>query len=141
MLKNFSMQDIIPSKYVKVTNFKTGTFNQDLEYDLYYKSNLSNEYILIMEDLSSKENYEIDFEKELAENEYITELKMDFGSVDIGFCSNENPHLTGIVKKDTKNGTTFTNIAYVSGKFENHKVTESSKWKTIAYKLLPKTGF
>ena len=141
MLKNFSMQDIIPSKYVKVTNFKTGTFNLDLEYDLYYKSNLSNEYILIMEDLSSKENYEIDFEKELAENEYITELKMDFGSVDIGFCSNENPHLTGIVKKDTKNGTTFTNIAYVSGKFENHKVTESSKWKTIAYKLLPKTGF
>ena len=141
MLKNFIMQDIIPSKYVKVTNFKTGTFNQDLEYDLYYKSNLSNGYILLMEDLNSKENYEINFDQELAENEYITEIKMDFGSVDIGFSSNENPHLTGTVKKNVGNKTTFTNIAYVSGNFENHKVTDSSKWKTIAYKVLPKTGF
>ena len=94
-----------------------------------------------MEDLSSKENYEINFEKELAENEYVTELKMHFGSVDIGFCSNENPHLTGKVKKDVGNKTTFTNIAYVGGNFENYKVTDSSKWKTIAYKVLPKTGF
>lgn len=142
ILENVVWVDTIPSEYINVTKFKTGTYNQDLKYNLYYKSNLSNgEYILLMEDLSTTENYEIDFEYELADNEYVTEIKMDFGIVDIGFCSNENPHLNAIVKDDVKSESTFTNIANISGEYEGFEVTDSSKWKTYAYKLLPKTGF
>ena len=140
-LDNFTMIDNIPYKYIDVTKFKTGTYNQDKTYDLYYKSNISGDYILLMEDLNSKENYEINFEEELADNEFLTEIKLEFGTVDIGFSSNENPHLVGIVKQDVKSKDTFTNIATVSGEFDGFKVNDKSKWKTVAYKLLPKTGF
>ena len=47
---------------------------------------MSTEYVLLMEDLNSKENYEINFDEELAENEYLTEIKLEFGTVDVGFC-------------------------------------------------------
>lgn len=141
-LDNVTWIDTIPSEYITVTKFRTGTYNQELQYNLYYKTNLSNdEYILLMEDLNSSENYEIDFEFELADNEYVTEIKMEFGTVDIGFCSNENPHLFAIVNSTVKSETTFTNIANISGEYNGVKVTDTSKWKTFAYKLLPKTGF
>ena len=94
-----------------------------------------------MEDLKSKENYEISFIEELADNEYITDIKLEFENVDIGFCSNENPHIMGTVKKEVKSEQIIENIANISGEFEKYKVEDKSKWKTFCYKLLPKTGF
>ena len=140
-LDNFTMTDTLPYKYIKVNKFKTGTYNQDVRYNLYYKSNLSGDYILLMEDLNSKENYEIDFKEELAVNEDLIEIKLEFGTVDIGFKSNENPHIWGEVKKDVKSESIFTNVAKVSGNYDEHKVHDKSKWKTFCYKLLPRTGF
>ena len=141
-LDNFTWIDKIPYECIYVNKFQTGTYNQSLKYNLYYKTNLSNdEYILLMEDLSTSENYEIDFAQELADNEYVIEIKLEFGRVDIGFCSNENPHLFANVKSNLKSETTFVNIAKVSGAFKNFKVEDNSSWKTLVYKLLPKTGF
>ena len=134
------MIDKLPSKYIDVTYFKTGTYNQDIKYNLYYKSNISKDYILFMEGLNSKEMYEINFKQELADNEYLKEIKLEFGSVDIGFCSNENPHITSVVKNHVKSEDVFTNVATLKGAFESYKVKDESKWKTVAYKLLPKTG-
>lgn len=140
-LDNFTMTDVLPYKFIKVNKFKTGTYNQDVKYNLYYKSNLSGDYILLMEDLNSKENYEINFDEELAQNEYLTEIKLEFGTVDSGFSSNENPHIFATIKNDVKSESTFTNVANVSGNYEDYKVHDKSKWKTFCYKLLPKTGF
>ena len=69
-----------------------------------------------------------------------SKIKLEFGTVDVGFSSNENPHITGVVKDTVKSQDVFTNIANVSGDFEGHKVKDVSKWKTVAYKLLPQTG-
>ncbi len=140
-LENFTMTDYIPSEYVLVNKITTGTYNQDIRYNLYYKTNLADEYILLMEELNSKENYEIDFSEELADNEYITEIKLEFKTVDVGFSSNENPHIYGIVRNTVKSEDVFTNIADISGKYNDYNVYDKSKWKTIALKLLPKTGF
>lgn len=141
-LSNVVMEDIIPSEYINVTKFKTGTYNQKIKYNFYYKTNFSNdEYILMLEDISSEENYEIDFTQELADNEYITAIKMEFGDVDVGFCSNENPHIDATVKLSVKSEASFVNSATIKGECEGYKVKDSSKWKTFVYKLLPKTGF
>ena len=140
-LDNFTMTDVLPYKFIKVNKLKTGTYNQDVKYSLYYKSNLCENYVLLMEDLNSKENYEINFDEELAQNEYLTEIKLEFGTVDVGFSSNENPHIFATIKNDVKSESTFTNVANVSGCYENYKVHDNSKWKTFCYKLLPKTGF
>ena len=135
------MRDVLPYKYIKTNKFKTGTYNQDVKYNLYYKTNMSTEYVLLMEDLNSKENYEINFDEELAENEYLTEIKLEFGTVDVGFCSNENPHIFAMIKNDVKSESTFTNMADVSGNLDDYKLYDKSKWKTFCFKLLPKTGF
>ena len=141
-LNNFIWEDIIPEDYIKVTKFETGTYNQDLRYNLYYKTNLSDDkYILLMEDLCTLDNYEIDFEKELADNEYVTELKLYFGTVDVGFASNENPYIYAKIKEDVKSNSVFENIAKVSGDLNGYKVLDNSRWKTKTFKLLPKTGF
>ena len=140
-LDNFTMRDVLPYKYIKTNKFKTGTYNQDVKYNLYYKTNMSTEYVLLMEDLNSKENYEINFDEELAENEYLTEIKLEFGTVDVGFCSNENPHIFATIKNDVKSESTFKNMADVSGNLDDYKLYDKSKWKTFCFKLLPKTGF
>ena len=140
-LDNFTMRDVLPYKYIKTNKFKTGTYNQDVKYNLYYKTNMSTEYVLLMEDLNSKENYEINFDEELAENEYLTEIKLEFGTVDVDFCSNENPHIFAMIKNDVKSESTFTNMADVSGNLDDYKLYDKSKWKTFCFKLLPKTGF
>ena len=140
-LDNFTMTDVLPYKFIKVNKFKTGTYNQDVKYNLYYKSNLCENYVLLMEDLNSKENYEINFDEELAQNEYLTEIKLEFGTVDSGFSSNENPHIFATIKNVVKSESIFTNVANVSGNYEDYKVHDNSKWKTFCYKLLPKTGF
>ena len=140
-LDNFTMRDVLPYKYIKTNKFKTGTYNQDVKYNLYYKTNMSTEYVLLMEDLNSKENYEINFDEELAENEYLTEIKLEFGTVDVGFCSNENPHIFAMITNDVKSESTFKNMADVSGNLDDYKLYDKSKWKTFCFKLLPKTGF
>ncbi len=140
-IDNFTMKDILPYKYIKANKFKTGTYNQDVKYNLYYKTNMNTEYVLLMEDLNSKENYEINFDEELAENEFLTEIKLEFGTVDVGFCSNENPHIFATIKTDVKSESIFTNMADVSGNLDDYKLYDKSKWKTFCYKLLPKTGF
>ena len=140
-LDNFTMTDVLPYKFIKVNKLKTGTYNQEVKYNLYYKSNLCENYVLLMEDLNSKENYEINFDEELAQNEYLTEIKLEFGTVDVGFSSNENPHIFATIKNDVKSESTFINVANVSGNYEDYKVHDNSKWKTFCYKLLPKTGF
>ena len=141
-LENVLWIDEIPTEYIKVLKFNTGTYNQKINYNIYYKTNLSNdEYILLMEDLNSLENYEVDFSKEIADNEYITEIELDFGKVDIGFSSNENIHLLAETKLDLKSETTFVNTAKIFGEYQGYKVSKNSSWKTLVYKLLPKTGF
>ena len=69
------------------------------------------------------------------------EIKLNFEKVDIGFSSNENIHLITKTKTNLKSETTFVNTAKVFGEFQGYKVNDKSSWKTLVYKLLPKTGF
>ena len=141
-LDNLTWTDEIAYEYIEVTKFSTGTYNQEVNYNLYYKTNLSDdEYILLMEDLNSQENYEIDFEFELPDGEYVTGIKLEFDTVDVGFCSNENPHLTAKVKDTVKSETTITNTVNIIAEYNGYTILGSSAWDTFVYKLLPKTGF
>ena len=59
-LDNFKWYDYIPTDYIRLENMTTGTWNQNLVYDVYYKTNKSEDYILFKEDLTTKENHELD---------------------------------------------------------------------------------
>ena len=139
-LDNFIWEDNIPSDYINVTKLKTGTYNQDGRFNLYYKTNFSEDYILLLEDISCKENAEIDFSKELAENEYITNIKLDFNRVNVGFKTEESSEIFAKVKDEVKSKEIFENTVCLGSSFKGINLFEQAKWKTEVLKILPITG-
>ncbi|MBQ3413830.1 MAG: Cys-Gln thioester bond-forming surface protein [Clostridia bacterium] len=148
-LENFKWYDYIPTDYVRLQTMSTGTWNQDLTYSVYYKTNKSEDYILRYENLKTTENHTLDFttEIELAEDEYITETMFDFGKVDIGFKEDIKPTMECKSLDTLKNNQTFTNKTRTVGTYFGITAESSSKWTTIVHvpeehkdAVLPRTG-
>lgn len=139
-LDNFVWEDEIPTDFIRVTKIKLGTYNQDNSYSLYYKTNFSEDYILMLEDINTQTTEEINFSKELSDNEFITNIKLDFGSVDIGFKSEEDTLIFAKVNSNVKSGDVFENKVCLQASFKGYNLSKSSNWKTRVYKVLPLTG-
>lgn len=147
-LEEFKWYDYLPTDYVRLKSVSTGTWNQELTYNVYYKTNLSEDYILFKESLSTEENYELDFETlELEENEYVTEFYFEFGKVDIGFMENEAPKVYCKVLNNLENETTFINKTETVGNYYGIEARTESKTTTVVYEpeeeheeTLPRTG-
>lgn len=147
-LDNFKWYDYIPTDYIRLEKMTTGTWNQDLTYDVYYKTNKSDNYILFKEDLSTMEDHELDFTTlQLAEDEYIIETCFDFGKVEKGFREVNSPTMTCISFETLQDGDTFTNHTKTVGIYYGVTAEADSKWTTITHipekptcEALPKTG-
>ncbi len=139
-LDNFIWEDEIPTDYIKVTKIKLGTYNQENTYNLYYKTNFSEDYILMFEDINTKNSDEIDFSRELADNEFITNIKLDFGTVDVGFKTEEDTLIFAKVNSNVKSEDVFENKVYLKSNYKGYNLNKSSNWKTKVYKILPLTG-
>lgn len=146
-LDDFQWIDYIPTEYIRLQKMSTGTWTQDIKYNVYYKTNKLDEYILYEKDLSSKKNYELDFSLiELSEDEYIVETMFDFGKVDLGFKEEDFPTMECKSLETLNEGNTFTNKTKTIGVFGVVKAESSSKWTTVVHvpnkpdKVLPRTG-
>ena len=146
-LDDFQWIDYIPTEYIRLQKMSTGTWTQDINYNVYYKTNKSDDYILYEKDLSSKKNYDLDFSLiELSEDEYIVETMFDFGKVDLGFKEEELPTMECKSLETLNEGNTFTNKTKTIGVFGVVKAESSSKWTTVVHvpnkpdKVLPRTG-
>ena len=145
-LDNFTWTDTLPTDAVRIDKIFTGTWNQELKYSIWYKTN-KNDYKVIAENLSSQINNEIDFNNvELEEDEYITEYEFRFGTVKPGFSEVERPRLFCNVMDNLTNGLVFTNNIKVRGEYLNQSVEDTDYWTTIVYNKekplakLPRTG-
>ena len=147
-VENFKWFDYIPTDYIRLEKMTTGTWNQDLKYDVYYKTNKSDEYILFKEDLSTQENYDLDFTKiKLADDEYITETCFDFGRVETGFRESTSPTMNCISLDTLKDNDTFTNHTKTIGVYYSVTAEADSDWTTVVHipekptcPTLPRTG-
>ena len=139
-LDNFILEDEIPVDYIKVTKMKLGTYNQQNTYDIYYKTNFSEDYILFLEDVSTIKSEEIDFSKELSDNEYITNIKLDFGTVETNFMTEQETSIYATVNSNVKKDDIFENKVTLTGNYNGYNITKDSKWKTKINKILPITG-
>lgn len=139
-LDNFVWEDEIPTDYIRVTKIKLGRFNQENSYSLYYKTNFSEDYILMLEDINTNNSDEVDFSKELSDNEYITNIKLDFGTVDVGFKSEEDTLIFAKVNSNVKSGEVFENKVCLQANYKGYNLSKWSNWKTKVYKVLPLTG-
>lgn len=147
-LDNFKWIDYIPTEYVRLEKMTTGTWNQDLQYKVLYKTNKSSDYIVFKENLSTLKNYDLDFTiLKLAEDEYITETSFDFGTVDIGFKESINPTMQCKALESLTNGETFTNHTKTVGIYCGLTANAESTWTTIVHipeepkPTLPRTGY
>jgi uncharacterized repeat protein (TIGR01451 family) len=145
-LSNFTWFDYLPTDYVRITKLITGTYNQDLNYSIYYKTN-KNDYKLLKDNLNTKVNNYIDFSNlELEADEYVTEFKADFGTVDVGFESVINPYIFVRVNSDVQNDEIFKNETRIEGYNKTYMVWDEDEHTTKLYekeievKKLPRTG-
>lgn len=147
-LDDFKWFDYIPTDYIRIEKMTTGTWNQDLTYDVYYKTNKSDDYILFEENLSTEKNYDLDFTKlELSKDEYITETSFNFGKVDVGFKETISPTMQCQSLDTLKDGETFTNETKTVGVYFGVTAEANSNWTTIVHvpekiheTVLPRTG-
>ncbi len=145
-LNNFTWFDYLPSEHVKMSKLVTGTYNQDLNYNIYYKTNL-NDYKLLAENLNTQVNNYVNFSKiQLEEGETIKEFRMDFETVDVGFESVINPYIFVITNDGLDDNTTFTNKTRIEGNHDGYLVWDEDDHTTQIYKKeikvkkLPRTG-
>ena len=144
-LDKFTWTDILPSEYVTATRLITGTYNQDLNYAIYYKTN-KNDYRLLKDNLNTQVNNYISFtDLQLEDDEHITEFKVDFGTVGVGFESVEKPQLFVNVKSIVKNDDVFTNRTRIEGYNKTYLVWDEDDHTTKVYEKkievkLPRTG-
>ena len=144
-LDHFVWTDILPTDYITATRLITGTYNQDLNYAIYYKTN-KNGYKLLKDNLNTQVNNYISFtDIQLEKGEYVTEFKADFRTVDVGFESLETPQLFVNVKSTVKNDDVFTNKTRIEGYNKTYLVWDEDDHTTKVYEKkievkLPRTG-
>lgn len=148
-LENFVWGDKLP-RQVRLQKVMTGTWNEELDYEIQYITNKNTNWKYIGEKYSTAENYEIDFTSlDLEDGEYVTEYRFLFGKVKSGFQEVEKPQVTVKINEDLANNKIFVNKSYVRGTYEETTVEDEDDAHTIVYtpeepkkeETLPKTGF
>lgn len=146
-LDNFTWEDELPTNAVRADRIYTGTWNEDLTYSIWYKTNKSEEYKLLKENLSTQVNNEVSFKDvKLQKDEYITNYQFRFGTVKVGFSEVETPRLYCDMLDNLGNGFVFTNRTKVFGTYLDKYVEDTDEWTTITYfkeiqlEKLPRTG-
>ncbi|MDO5555624.1 MAG: SpaA isopeptide-forming pilin-related protein [Clostridia bacterium] len=147
-LDKFTWYDYLPTDHTRITKLITGTYNQDLDYSIYFKTN-KNDYRLLKDKLNTKVNNYIDFNNiELEADEYVTEFKADFGTAPVGFESVINPYIFVRINSDVNNEDIFTNKTKIEGYNKTYMVWDEDNYTTKLYekeieiknKKLPRTG-
>lgn len=147
-LNNFYWRDRILTDAVEAISITTGTYNQRLYYRVMFKTNL-NDYRQLASNLLSTTNYSLRITPEalgLAQGEYVTDIRYEFGTVASGFASSVKPTMQVLVKSTVGNGYQIINRADVGGQYLNEWQTAQTSWITIVYRIqdntpLPKTGY
>lgn len=147
-LKDFTWYDFLPYEKARITKIATGTFNKELEYNVYYKTSKNNEYILLKEKLNSKANNFIDISEISLENdENIVEIKFEFGDVGVGFKTIEEPYMYLKINSNIGSDEIINNKTKLTGKYRGQSYVSKDSKETIiqkrekALQKLPRTGF
>jgi len=147
-LYNFYWHDRIPTDATNTMSLTTGTYNQRLYYRVMYKTNLS-DYRVLATNLLTTNNYTLALSATalgLAQGEYVTDFRFEFGTVPSGFASSVKPTLTVMVKAELADGYQIINRADVGGQYLNEWQTAKATWATVVRRYtspapLPKTGY
>lgn len=146
-LDEFYWRDILPTDAVTLREIHTGTWNEKLEYKVLYRTNLSQDYRVLVDGLHTNVDNLINCSSAavgLKTGEVITEFRFEFGTVQPGFAPVTKPYIQCLVNLDIPNEYRFRNCTDVGGKRKGKWVIDKDCWVTVIYALpkgkLPKTG-
>lgn len=143
-LDNFTWTEYIPYQSTKVTKIVTGIYNENLDYEIYYKTN-KNDYRLFKKVNSCTSEY-LSFEVlNLEKEELITEIKVEYKTVSKDFSTIVKPVIYTKINDNAKKDDKIINITELSGSIKEYVVKDKSSFETIVtekenLKKLPKTG-
>ena len=146
-LNHFFWHDRIPTDATRALSISTGTYNARLYYKVTFKTNL-NDYRTLASNLLTSNNYSLSLNAatlRLAQGEYVTDVRFEFGTVPSGFSSVVKPAMRVQVLGTVSNGYQIINRADVGGQYLNEWQTAKTTWVTTVRRFnttpLPKTGY
>ena len=146
-LNKFFWHDRIPTDAARAISITTGTYNQRLYYKVTFKTNL-NDYRTLASNLLTSNNYSLSLNAKtlgLAQGEFVTDVRFEFGTVASGFASVMKPTMRVQVLGPVANGYQIINRADVGGQYLNEWQTAKATWATVVRRFhnpqLPKTGY
>ena len=145
-LEEFYWRDMLPDE-VRLGKIVTGTWSERLTYSVEYKTNRKNSWRTLEDGLSSKVSYTLDCGREnlkLAADEYVTEFRFHFGTVQPDFCEETGPTVFVTTLANLKDGYRIVNRADAGGRTGEEWVIGKDSWITVVWNKdrgnLPKTG-
>lgn len=120
-LNSFFWHDRIPTDATRAISVTTGTYNARLYYKVTFKTNLS-DYRTLASNLLTSNNYSLSLNAAtlgLAQGEYVTDVRFEFGTVPSGFASVVKPTMRVQVLGTVSNGYQIINRADVGGQYLN----------------------
>jgi len=144
-LDEFFLHDALPTDAVRLEKLVTGTWSERVKYKVVYRTNLKTTYRVWKDNLLTTVNHELDVsDLKLAANEFITDFKIEFGTVQPGFHEVDAPYILTRVLDDLPHEYRFVNKTDVGGKCGDEFVYDTDSWVTVAFSVrgpLPRTGF
>lgn len=146
-LNEFYWHEQLPTDAVRLGQIVTGTWSERLTYSITYRTNQRSRYRTLAENLSSKTSHTLDCSREalnLAANEYVTEIRFEFGTVEPGFHEETKPVFYVSTLADLEDGYRIINRTDVGGKIGDEWITAKDTWVTVVWGRnkgkLPNTG-
>ena len=116
-LDNFYLHIKVPTDAARISTLSPGTWNQAVWYSIQYKTNMS-DYKLLASNLSSTNRYTYDLSSKslgLQANEYVTDVRLVFGTVPAGFAMQTKTSYTLYVLSTVYNNYKLINRLEMGG--------------------------
>lgn len=119
-LDKFNIIDNIPEG-IKLTKISTGKYNDDATIHVYYQTNINSDWRELKgSPFNNPDNAELNVsDLDLGENEYVTKVKWDFGTVQPGFSDTGDIKVFGEFKDTVKVNDVINNTATVYWTYSN----------------------
>lgn len=124
-LDNFYLHIKVPTDAARITTLSTGTWNKSVFYSISYKTNM-HDYRSLAKNLQSTNVYQYGLSTQslgLQSGEYVTDVRMEFGTVPAGFAIVQKPAYTQYVLATVYNGYKLISRAELGGQYNTVNVS------------------
>jgi len=146
-IANFNWVDSLPTYTVRLQQIETGVYSHQVNLTVSYRTNYNPDWRDWGSNIDTTQSSLLNFGNVLGQDEYVTEIRFNFGTVPEGFKMVGETRMYVTTLTNLENGQSFTNNIHLSGTATNDETLHAfdswtikvwRKWKPSG--RLPKTG-